>query len=133
MAKEGERSDGRPLSPFTDPTSLYFLHPSSNPGSVLTQIKLKGENYSAWEQAIILALRSQNKLGFIDGSIAKPNKSDSHFVAWEIVNSMLCSWIANSLDDSIRATVSRLSNVKILWECLKNRYSVKNGPKVYKV
>ncbi|KAJ8620304.1 hypothetical protein MRB53_028833 [Persea americana] len=133
MAKDGEKSDGRPPSPFTDPTSPYFLHPSSNPGSVLTQIKLKGENYSAWEQAIILALRSQNKLGFIDGSIATPDKSDSHFVTWEIVNSMLCSWIANSLDDSIRATVSRLSNVKILWECLKNRYSVKNGPKVYKV
>ncbi|KAJ8618561.1 hypothetical protein MRB53_014747 [Persea americana] len=133
MAKDGEKSDGRPPSPYTDPTSPYFLHPSSNLGSVLTQIKLKGENYSAWEQAIILALRSQNKLGFIDGSIVTPDKSDSRFVTWEIVNSMLCSWIANSLDDSIRATVSRLSNVKILWECLKNRYSVKNGPKVYKV
>lgn len=63
----------------------------SNPGSVLTQIKLKGENYSAWSQAILLSLRSQSKLGFIDGSISKPDSSDDNFTAWDIVNSVLCS------------------------------------------
>lgn len=133
MATEGDKSDEKFKYSITDPTSPFYLHPSSSPGSVLTHIKLKGENYSSWEQAVLLALRSQNKIGFIDGSIKKPEKADPTFMAWEIVNSMLCSWIANSLEDPIRITISRLTNVKTLWDCLKSRYSVKNGPKVYKV
>ena len=49
-----------------------------------------------------MALKSYNKLGFVDGSITAPSKNSSHYAAWEIVNSLLCPWIWNSLDSYVR-------------------------------
>ena len=46
---------------------------------------------------------------------------------------MICSWLSNSPDDPIRATVSRLTNAKMLWDCLKTRYTMQNGPRIYKL
>lgn len=30
---------------YTDP---YYLHPSDNPGALITSVLLRGENYSEW-------------------------------------------------------------------------------------
>lgn len=80
-----------------------------------------------------MALKSQNKVDSIDGTISKPAITDPQFFTSDIVNSMICFWLVNSLDDLIRAHLSRLTNVKAMWDCLKTRYSIKNGPKIYKL
>jgi len=63
------------------------------PGNSLTKEPLKGDNYAAWEQTAILALKSYDKLGFVDGIILTPAKRSPNYPVWEMVNSMLCSWI----------------------------------------
>ncbi|XP_071712215.1 uncharacterized protein [Rutidosis leptorrhynchoides] len=51
---------------FGDP---LYLHASDTTGTALVSIKLKGiENYSVWSRAMLLALNTKNKKGFIDGS-----------------------------------------------------------------
>ena len=76
-----------------DNQSPYFLHPSNSPGAIITSIKFDGKNYELWESAVKISLRSKNKLGFIDGTIAKPEategKSMAEINAWEMVNSMI--------------------------------------------
>ncbi|XP_071695604.1 uncharacterized protein [Rutidosis leptorrhynchoides] len=49
---------------FNDP---LYLHPIDTSGASLITQKLKGtENYNVWSCAMKLALRTKNKLGFID-------------------------------------------------------------------
>ncbi|KAK3009463.1 hypothetical protein RJ639_013409 [Escallonia herrerae] len=129
MAKDAETSKPKHL----DPTSEYYLSSQANSGNSLTKDTLKGDNYVAWDQSAILTLKSHNKFAFIDGRITKPDPESEDFLAWDIVNSTFCSWICNSLDPPIRATVSRLNEAKLIWDSLKTRYSIPNRPRIYKL
>ena len=55
-----------------DLSNLHFTHYLDRPGLVLISKSLNGDNYSAWKRAMILALNSKNKLGFVNGSIKAP-------------------------------------------------------------
>ncbi|KAK3011542.1 hypothetical protein RJ639_011582 [Escallonia herrerae] len=129
MAKDAETSKPKHLNP----TSEYYLSSQANSGNSLSKDTLKGDNYVAWEQSAILTLKSHNKLAFIDGRITKPDPKSEDFLAWDIVNSPLCSWICNSLDPPIRATMSRLNEAKLICDSLKTRYSIPNRPRIYKL
>ncbi|KAL0396105.1 UNVERIFIED_CONTAM: hypothetical protein Scaly_0058900 [Sesamum calycinum] len=62
-------------------SSLYLLHLSDSPGAIITTCMLNGDNYDMWEKAMANALRSKNKLEFIDGSLRKldsDNPEDQH-------------------------------------------------------
>lgn len=52
--------------------SPYDLHSNDNPGSLITQVQLRGENYDEWARAMKTSLRARRKWGFIDGTIKKP-------------------------------------------------------------
>ncbi|XP_016206324.1 uncharacterized protein LOC107646670 [Arachis ipaensis] len=68
---------------LADPASVYFLHPSENPGVSIVPIVLNAKNYNSWSRAMKLALKSKNKIGFVDGTIVKPDKNDPAYVAWD--------------------------------------------------
>ncbi|XP_071724491.1 uncharacterized protein [Rutidosis leptorrhynchoides] len=54
---------------FGDP---LYLHPSDTTGTPLISYKLTGtENYNVWNRAMLLALGTKNKVGFIDGTCIK--------------------------------------------------------------
>lgn len=117
MDKESD-SSGKPK--YTDPTSPYFLSEQAHSGNSLTRNSFKGDNYATWEQSAIMSLKYLNKLDFIDGRIEKPDNDSPDFPSLKIVNAMLCSWILNSLDPPVRATVSRLiTDAKVMWDPLK--------------
>ena len=59
-----------------DNTSPYFIHPSEGSGILITAVIFNGENYDLWEKAVITALRSKNKLGFVNGTIKLNNGAD---------------------------------------------------------
>ena len=54
---------------LADPMNPYFLHPGESPGLVLVSTPLIESNYHFWSQAMIMALESKNKIGFVNGSI----------------------------------------------------------------
>ena len=49
--------------------SPYLLTSSDNPGNIITQVQLKGDNYDEWARAIRTALRGKKKFGFVDGAM----------------------------------------------------------------
>lgn len=53
----------------TTQMSPYYLHPSDNPGSVISTVQLKGNNYEEWARSMRNALRAKKKLGFIEGLV----------------------------------------------------------------
>jgi hypothetical protein len=61
----------------TDFSNPYYLHHGDSPGSLLVSQPLAGNNYHTWKRSMSMALSAKNKLGFIDGSLPKPDESDA--------------------------------------------------------
>ncbi|WVY98728.1 hypothetical protein V8G54_030879 [Vigna mungo] len=100
------------------PTSPYDLNSNDNPGNVITQVQLQGENYEEWARAM--------KMEPIN------NLTMAHW-KWKIggtVQSMLVSWIMNTIEPTLRSTVTYAETAKELWEDIKDCFSVVNGPRI---
>ena len=108
----------------------YALTSNDNPGNIITQVQLKGENYDEWARVVRTALRAKKKYGFVDGSIKQPNNDSPELEDWWAINPMLVSWVFNTIEPTLRSTISYMENVKELWEEIKQRFSIGNGPRV---
>ena len=102
-----------------EPHSPYY-HPSEGPGMMITAVTFDKKNYDLWERAVRTALRSKNKLGFIDGTLTRPKAKGgedfSETDAWDMTNSMLCSWLLNVIDPKLRASIVYADTVKVMWD-----------------
>lgn len=106
--------------------SPYYLHPSDNPGTLITPVILKGDNYSEWTTEFWNSLQAKQKIGFIDGTTPKPS-SNPDLTRWTSANSMIVGWIRTSIHPTARSTVGHVPEASMLWDSLKRRFSVKNG------
>ncbi|XP_071713236.1 uncharacterized protein [Rutidosis leptorrhynchoides] len=103
MASDGDSG----LSKTTQVSSLDFgdplyLHASKTSTTALISLKLKGtENYSVWSRSMILALQTKNKVGFIDGTYIKHDSDSVLMKQWDRCNSVVLSWILNSISDDL--------------------------------
>ncbi|KAJ1377854.1 Retrotransposon gag domain, partial [Sesbania bispinosa] len=132
MEKEGK---GEKTIKITNPRSHFFVHASDNPEIVLTNVLLSGEeNYDNWSKAMKNALKAKNKLGFINGSVKKPDdaESDESF-AWEVCNSMINGLIHNTIDPKLQPFIQYFETGKELWDDLKERYAIQNIPRQYQL
>ncbi|KAJ8633296.1 hypothetical protein MRB53_026632 [Persea americana] len=130
MAGDGKKGDEGGSGNDKKMPNHYTLTSNDNPGNIITQVQLKGENYGEWARAMRTALRAKKKYGFVDGTIKRPDDDSPDIEDWWTVNSMLVSWIFNTIEPTLRSTISYMENVKDLWEEIKQRFSVGNGPRV---
>jgi hypothetical protein len=72
-----------------DTLNPYFLHPNENPALVLVTPLLSGNNYHSWSRSMTVALRSKNKIHFINGSLPCPPDEDRNSLAWDRCNTMV--------------------------------------------
>lgn len=77
-----------------------------------------------------MSLRALRKWGFVEGTIEVPKKGTSEIEDWWTVQSMLVSWILNTIEPSLRSTISYKENAKDVWEDIKERFSIVNGPRI---
>ncbi|XP_061354093.1 uncharacterized protein LOC133298774 [Gastrolobium bilobum] len=119
----------------SDPGSPFHLAGSDNPGILLTTVMLRGEaNYENWAKLMKNALRAKNKLGFVTGTVKKPEEDDGEeWRAWEMCNSMINGWIHNTIDAKLQPFIKCFDEVKDLWDDLKERYAVENSPRQYQL
>ncbi|WVY91049.1 hypothetical protein V8G54_036563 [Vigna mungo] len=110
--------------------SPYDITPGDNPGNLITQVQLKGENYDEWARSLRTALRARKKFGFIDGTILLPKEGSADLEDWWTNNSLLVSWIMNMIEPSLRSTISHMEVAKDLWDDIKERFSIMNGPRI---
>ncbi|KAK8945060.1 hypothetical protein KSP39_PZI008420 [Platanthera zijinensis] len=110
--------------------SPYDITSMDNPGLSITQVQLKGENYDEWASSIRTALRARKKFGFVDGTIKKPDKESGDIEDWWMINSLLVSWIRNTIEPTLRSTISHVEAAEALWTDLKDRFSITNGPRI---
>ena len=84
-------STGNSSNNTQNPSSQDYIHPSDNPGMKLISIQFDGNCYGYWKRSMLISLYAKNKLGFVNGTIPKPDSIDSLFNAWESCNNMLIS------------------------------------------
>ncbi|KAK4400566.1 hypothetical protein Sango_1162700 [Sesamum angolense] len=98
------------------------LHGADHPGMVLVSAPLTRKNYLNWSYAIKRALRVKMKLGLIDGSLLKPDVNDASFEKWIRVDSMVTTWILNSISKEIVEGFMYTKYSRSLWLDLEERY-----------
>ncbi|XP_013617992.1 PREDICTED: uncharacterized protein LOC106324605 [Brassica oleracea var. oleracea] len=113
--------------------SPYHLLNSDHPGLVLAADPLDGSNYGVWIIAMTTSLEAKNKLGFVDGSIIKPSESDPYFRIWCRCNSMIKSWLLNSVTKQIYTSILYFKKASDIWADLHTRYHKSNLPRLYKL
>ncbi|KAF7809145.1 uncharacterized protein G2W53_035888 [Senna tora] len=110
----------------------YRLHSSDHLGLSLVNTPLDGRNYFAWSIAIKTALEAKDKVGFIDGTLTAPEDA-TDFKKWKTVDSMIKSWMVNSLTKELADTFVCCLSSKNLWDTLEERYGASNGPHLFQI
>jgi gag-polypeptide of LTR copia-type len=99
------------MSDALDPSSHFFLHHSDNPGITLVPQLLTESNYPAWSRAMNTALSAKNKLGFVNGTIKQPEEP-LEYQMWKRCDTMVLSWIWNSVSKELTNSVIYLNTAK---------------------
>ncbi|GKB12493.1 ribonuclease H-like domain-containing protein, partial [Tanacetum coccineum] len=114
---------------FGDP---LYLHPNDTSGTPIITIKLtRTENYKMWSIAMTFALRNKNKLGFIDGSCKKDPSNPGLANQWDMCNSVVVTWILNSLSPELFAGAIYTKTASEIWNELKETYDKVDGSIVF--
>ena len=79
----------------------YALTSNDNPGNIITQVQLKGENYDEWACVVRTTLRAKKKCEFVDGSIKQLDNDSQELEDWWTINSMLVSWVFNTIEPTL--------------------------------
>ncbi|XP_075648679.1 uncharacterized protein LOC142619466 [Castanea sativa] len=116
----------------TNSPNPFLLSASENPGHVLvTQPLLGMKNYQSWSRAMVLALTAKKKIGFVNGKIEKPEIDSSVYEDWESCNTMVLSWLINSMHVDVSSSIMYCETTREMWLELQRVFSQENGPKIY--
>lgn len=80
-----------------------------------------------------MALNVRNKLGFIDGTIAKPLPTHRDFGSWSRCNDMVATWLMNSVSKKIGQSLLFISTAEGIWKNLLARFKKDDAPRVYDI
>ncbi|XP_075654654.1 uncharacterized protein LOC142624789 [Castanea sativa] len=111
MTKSTSSASVPTAQPWENSSSPYFLSSGDNPGVSLVVQPLTEENYNTWSRAILISLDAKTKLGFIDGSIPKPQSvNHPYYIAWLY-----------------------FKTARDVWIDLQHRYGQGNGPRIFEL
>ncbi|XP_021886856.1 uncharacterized protein LOC110806350 isoform X2 [Carica papaya] len=110
--------------------SPYDIISNDNPRIVITHVQLKGDNYDEWARSMRTALRARKKFGFIDGTIKQPDEESPDLEDWWTINSLLVSWIRNTIESTLRSIISHMEVAQDLWIDIRECFSVANGSRI---
>ncbi|XP_035838860.1 uncharacterized protein LOC118486484 [Helianthus annuus] len=117
-----------------DASDPLYLHASDSSSLSIVNIKLKGtENYVEWSNAMKLALMAKNKLGFVDGTCAKSESNDTLARQWDRCNSVVLTWILNSVSDELYVGQVYSKLASEVWNDLKETYDKVDGSVVFRL
>ncbi|GKC31215.1 putative RNA-directed DNA polymerase, partial [Tanacetum coccineum] len=84
-----------------------------------------------WSIAMTFTLRNHNKLDFIDGSCKKDSINHGLANQWDMCNSVVVTWILNSLSPVLFAGTIYTKIASEIWNDLKETYDKVDGSVVF--
>ncbi|KAL0451845.1 UNVERIFIED_CONTAM: hypothetical protein Slati_1162600 [Sesamum latifolium] len=106
---------------------------SGNSGMLMITAPFNGNNWLSWSRSVRIALEGHDRLGFIDGSCAKPDEGAADLKQWRITDSMVRTWILNTISKDIVNAYLYAASARSLWLELEARYGEFDGPLLYKI
>ncbi|RVW98977.1 Retrovirus-related Pol polyprotein from transposon TNT 1-94 [Vitis vinifera] len=85
--------------------------------------KLNGHNYLQWSQFVLLFICGKGKDEYFTGEAAMPETTKPGFRKWKIENSMIMSWLINSMNNDIGENFLLFRTAKDIWDAAKETYS----------
>ncbi|GJU21523.1 ribonuclease H-like domain-containing protein [Tanacetum coccineum] len=91
------------------------------------------KNYRVWVAAIKLAINTRNKTGFLDGTCLKSTYANSDPLSnqWERCNSIVLSWLLNSVSEDLFLGQIFSDNASEVWAELKETYDKLDGSIIF--
>lgn len=65
------------------------------------------------------AIENKGKEGFLDGTITRPDINSVEFKSWKKMNSLIGSWIFNTIYFGLVPIISRKADTKDLWGIIR--------------
>ncbi|KAJ0810676.1 putative RNA-directed DNA polymerase [Helianthus annuus] len=116
-----------------DHNSPYYLHPSDYPRQMHVNDALTYNNYLDWVQEMENFLFAKNKIGFIDGTIKRPETGDAKYMAWMRCDAMIKGWLTTAMEKEIRGSVKYANSASEIWKDLKERFGKESAPRAYEL
>ncbi|KAF7802733.1 putative mitochondrial protein [Senna tora] len=130
-APSGSSSSNSEVNYRRDP---LYLHPSDTSGVQLVPNQLTQHNYLIWSRSMIIALRSKNKLGFVDGSLKQPtDRSSDAYLSWSFVDSAVTRWLLNSMCTELYEAYMFTPTAHEIWKELEEKYGTSNRPQIFHI
>lgn len=62
---------------------------------------MNGYNFLCWSQSVRMYIRGRGKIGYLARKKPTPTKEDLTYATWDAENSMVMTWLVNSMDEDI--------------------------------
>ncbi|CAA7036062.1 unnamed protein product [Microthlaspi erraticum] len=115
-------------SPYYMDREFYF---GFDPVPVI--LSLEEDNYVHWKIRFQTFLRIVNKLGFVDGTLEKPDQSSPLYKLWEQNDSRVTCWLLNSMSEKVQMRLYSAETARDLWERTKQIFVPNLDLKIYQV
>ena len=93
----------------------------------ITSHKLAGHNYLQWSQSVMMYVCGKGREDHLTGTAAPPNKNDPTYKMWKAENSMVMSWLINSMTNEISENFLLYSTAQEIWEAARETFSNKEN------
>ncbi|XP_073041799.1 uncharacterized protein [Primulina eburnea] len=88
----------------------------------ITTIKLNGDNFLRWSQSVRMYIRGRGKMGYLTGDKKAPSEDAPMYATWDAENSMVMTWLVNSMEEEIGANYMCFPTAYELWENINKIY-----------
>ena len=132
MAGE-EAAQGNKKIEGPDANSPLYIHASDYPKQMHVNEALTDNNYADWSQEMMNFLFAKNKVGFIDGSIEKPEEKSIDYMPWMRCDAMIKGWLTTAMENEIRTSVKYANTASEIWADLKERFGKESAPRAYEL
>lgn len=124
-----------PMAESTVPyTHQLYLGPSDTPGIVLIPVKLTGsKNYGLWSKTMKITLLGKRKLGLVTGTYTKESCKTELHEQWETCNTIVLSWLMNTVSTELLSGIVYASNAHLVWEDLRERFDKVNRMRIFQI
>lgn len=109
-------------------TYPLYLSSSDHPNMSIGNIMFNRSNYLAWSRSIKIGVGAKLKLGFIDGSLQRPNPNSTNLLHWIQYDNMVRSWLLSLMQNDFTQNYLNTQSAFELWENIEEQYGHGNGP-----
>lgn len=109
------------ISSSNNSGQLEEVNSKQTSGDLQNIRRLDEKNYVKWPQFVKTYSKGKGKLSHLLRT--GPKKGDPTFEAWDEANSMIMSWLWDSMDPTISDTCTFLTTAKETWDTIHQTYS----------